>query len=492
MFLTMACTTAALMVTYVRHDRQMKAYTTALTSDLLQIVNVAQQRIPQNSDRKAALEFYSKALKEAGLSSITVALPSGEVVASSNPAQVGKKIPLKKRHAASRENPIQISAELQDVDIDPGVEPKTYTIEFPIVQGEKVLGYVQIRGEMDAVGQLLRKKYLDTLALIVCTMLMGMFAVVYLAFRFTKPIDLLVVGAQQVAQGNLYVSLPQGGSDEIGRLCGTFNQMVERLRQSRELQERLNAAEKLTLLGRFAAVVAHEVRNSLNFINLSIDQIRAKHTDGDALLRKELQRNLQNIKEEIGRLNHLVNDFLSVGRQSPPALAPSDLRTILEEVVSLAEKQGRRQNVEIIADLPKDIPILRLDAAQIKTCFLNILTNAIQAMPSGGKVRITAQTTSGNGDAQFLQLRFRDTGPGIPPEDREKVFTPFYSTKATGFGLGLAITKKIVEDHGGTVFVSSAETPGTVVVIDLPLPNSEDGIPDERRGGRGTKIGIRG
>ena len=178
-----------------------------------------------------------------------------------------------------------------------------------------MLGYVQIKGEMDAVVELLHKKYVDTLALILCTMLMGMFAVVYLAFRFTKPIDLLVVGAQQVAQGNLYVSLPEGGADEIGKLSGTFNQMVERLRQSRELQERLNEAEKLTLLGRFAAVVAHEVRNSLNFINLSIDQIRAKHTDGDVRARTELQRNLQNIKEEIGRLNHLVNDFLSVGRQ---------------------------------------------------------------------------------------------------------------------------------------------------------------------------------
>ena len=143
MFLTMACTTVALMVTYVRHDHQVKAYTSVLTSDLLQIVNVTQQRIPQNSDRTAALKFYSKALKDAGLSLVTVALPSGEVVASSNPAQVGKKIPLKKHRPATKENPIQISAELQDVDIGPGVEPKTYNIEFPIVQGEKALGYVQ-------------------------------------------------------------------------------------------------------------------------------------------------------------------------------------------------------------------------------------------------------------------------------------------------------------------------------------------------------------
>lgn len=481
MFLTLACTTVALMVTYVRHDRQVKAYTTVLTSDLLQIVNVTQQRIPPNSDRKDALEFYSKALKDAGLSSITVALPSGEVVASSNPAQVGKKIPLKKRRPANKQNPIQISAELRDVDIDPTVEPKTYTIEFPLVQGEKVLGYVQIRGEMDAVGALLRKKYVDTLALILCTMLIGMFAVVYLAFRFTKPIDLLVVGAQQVAQGNLYVSLPQGGRDEIGRLSGTFNQMVERLRRSRELQERLNEAEKLTLLGRFAATVAHEVRNSLNFINLSIDQIRAKYTDQDPSARSELQRNLQNIKEEIGRLNHLVNDFLSVGRQVPPARAPCDVHRTLQEAISLVKQQGSRQNVEITADLPPDMPILQLDEAQIKTCFLNILTNAIQAMPNGGEIRISARNTVPDGDAVFLQLRFQDTGPGIPSEDREKVFTPFYSTKATGFGLGLAITKKIVEDHGGRIFVTTAEEPGTVVVMELPkgvpvLGNRDSGL----------------
>ncbi len=478
MFLTMAGTTVALMVTYVRHDRQVKAYTTILTSDLLQIVNVAQQQLPQNSDRNQALEFYSKALRDAGLSSINVALPSGEVVASSNPAQVGKRIPLKKRHPVIKENPIQISAELRDVDIDPNVEQKSYNIEFPIVQGNKVLGYVQIKGEMDAVSSLLRKKYVDTLALIITTMLMGMFAVVYLAFLFTKPIDLLADGAQQVAEGNLYVSLPPAGSDEIGRLSSTFNQMVERLRQNRELQERLNEAEKLSLLGRFSAVVAHEVRNSLNFINLAIDQIRAKHSDGDELARGELQRNLHNIKEEVGRLNHLVNDFLSVGRQMPPALAPCDLRATLEEAVALAEKQGRRQSVNIITKLPQDLPAFRLDAGQIKTCFLNILSNAIQAMPKGGEVIISAQRLTGDRGKEVLQLRFADTGPGVPADDREKVFTPFYSTKATGFGLGLAITKKIAEDHGGRVFIGDGAATGTVLVMELPV--AEHGARDTR------------
>jgi signal transduction histidine kinase len=469
LFLTMVCTSVALMVTYMSHNRQVKAYVAGQTSDLLQIIQIAQERIPQNTDRKQALELYQKGLKDAGLSSI-VALPSGEVVASTNPAQVGKRIPLKKRRAPSKQNPIQISAELHDVDIDPSVEQKPYMIEFPIVQGDKVLGYAQIRGEMDEVGEMLRRIYVVRLAWILCAMLVGIFAVVYLAFRFTKPIDLLVVGARQVAQGNLYVSLPVDRTDEIGKLSETFNQMVERLRQNRELQERLNEAEKLSLLGRFAATVAHEVRNSLNFINLSIDQIRAKHTVGDEHARGELQRNLQNIKEEIGRMNHLVSDFLSAGRQMPPALAPCDLRATLEEAVALAAKQGRRQSVKISTDLPNDLPIFRLDPAQIKTCFLNILTNAIQAMPRGGRVGITAQNVQGSEGGAFLQLRFADTGSGIPPEDREKVFAPFFSTKATGFGLGLAITKKIVEDHGGRIFVTGDEAPGTVMVVELPQP----------------------
>ena len=135
------------------------------------------------------------------------------------------------------------------------------------------------------------------------------------------------------------------------------------------------------------------------------------------------------------------------------------------------------------------MPVLQLDAAQIKTCFLNILTNAIQAMPDGGEVHISAQSITETGGMEFLQLRFADTGPGIPPDEREKVFTPFYSTKATGFGLGLAITKKIVEDHGGRVFVTAGETPGTVVVMELPVP--PDGTRDTRNGTRDAVYGVR-
>jgi nitrogen fixation/metabolism regulation signal transduction histidine kinase len=337
------------------------------------------------------------------------------------------------------------------------------------VQGEKVIGYLLFKLETEELEQLVHRNYVIRLGWTLATMLAGLLAVLYLAFRFTKPINLLVEGAHQVAGGNLYVSLPVTDTDEMGRLAQTFNQMVERLRENRKLQERLNEAEKMSLLGRFAGTVAHEVRNSLNFINLSIDQIRAKSGGGDERAARDLQRNLNNVKEEISRLNRLVNDFLTAGRQAPPQLGPCDLRATLEEAVALVEKQAQVQHVMVDVELPERLGPMQCDAGQLKTCFLNILTNAVQAMPEGGEVRVTGTSTRNRG-VPLLELRFADTGPGVPAEDRERIFAPYFSTKATGFGLGLAITRKIVEDHGGRIYVAKHRTPGLEMVVELPLP----------------------
>ena len=464
MFLTMTAASAILTWAHFQHRRQLMTYVSAEAEYLLTISQLTQQKLPPNVSADQAINTYMKAMTTAGLSSVNMVNPTtGEVVRSTNPGQVGKKIPLKKPRLAAKQQPVTISADLKD--LDPLMsEQRPYVIQFPIVQSGKVIAYAQVHGEADEVEVLLKRWYKERLYSILATMLAGMFAIVYLGFLFTKPIDMLVEGAQQVAKGNLSVSLPATGTDEIGRLTQTFNQMVERLREHRALQERLNEAEKLSLLGRFSATVAHEVRNSLNFINLSIDQIRAKHSDGDEHARRELQRNLGNIKDELSRLNRLVNDFLAAGRQAPPEMAPCDLTTIIREALTLVEKQARRQSISIVVDLPADLPTFRLDAGQIKTCVLNILTNAIQAMPRGGRIQITAQSLPDASAAGLFQMRFADTGPGIPPDEREKIFTPFYSTKATGFGLGLAITKKIVEDHGGRVYVSENSTPGVAPV----------------------------
>ncbi len=469
MFLITASTSAILMVAYIQHNRRIKAYVAGQTSDLVEIIALTQASIPAKADRSQALSEYLSSLKGAGLSSINVMSPTGEVVASTNPHQIGKKIRLRRRRSKTKEGPIQITAQLRDIDSDTPAGQQHYDIRFPIIQGEKVIGYVQVGGEMDEFSAMLNHVYFLWLIWILFTMVAGMLAIVYLAFRFTKPIDLLVEGANKVAQGNLYVSIPEGRTDEMGLLAHTFNQMAERLRDARELQKRLNEAEKSSLLGHFAATVAHEVRNSLNFLNLSIDQIRAKRRLADQTPNQELLASLGNMKDEITRLDRLVNDFLAVGRQTPPQIAPCDLRATVEQAVSLVEKQAKQQGIRIASSLPSDWPALQADAAQLKTCFLNILTNSVQAMPHGGSIHIEGKRLPGaKGDGR-LQLQFRDTGPGIPEEDRDKVFAPYFSTKATGFGLGLAITRKIIEDHNGRVYVLHQEVPGTEMVVELPV-----------------------
>ena len=470
MFFTMTCTGAILTWNYVNHRREILNYVAGETSRLLTFSQLAQTQIPPKTSEDDALKIYQKKLEDLGLVSVSTTSTEGKVVASTIPGQIGKKIPIKKRRLETRKDPVRLPAEFPELDPYPSIDQTAFVIQYPLVLGDKVIGYAVIKGESEQVTTLSRLWYKQRLYWILGTMLAALCVVLYLAFLFTKPIEQLVAGAQQVAAGNLYMSLPSSGTDEMGRLAQTFNQMVERLREHRALQERLNEAEKLSLLGRFAATVAHEVRNSLNFINLSIDQIRAKHLNGDDRAARVMEQNLANIKDEISRLNHLVNDVLTAGRQAPPTLVPCDLKATLTEALALVERQARNQNIKIKLDLAQELPIFRLDSAQIKTCFLNILTNAIQAMPLGGRIHVSAAITETPEPAEFLQLHFTDTGPGIPPAEREKVFAPFYSTRATGFGLGLAITKKIIEDHAGRVFVDSGDTPGTDLVIQLPFP----------------------
>ena len=448
MFVTMACTGAILTWNYFQHRREILDYVSKEASRLLTVSQLAQTQIPAKTNVDDALKIYQKKLEDLGLSSVSTTSTEGKVVASTNPGQVGKKIPIKKRHLETKKDPVRLPAEFPELEAFPSNEQTAFTIQYPLVVGDKVIGYAVIKGESDQVAALSRMWYRQRLIWILGTMLAALCVVLYLAFRFTKPVDQLVRGARQVAAGNLYVALPASGPDEIGRLAQTFNQMVERLRENRELQERLNEAEKLSLLGRFAATVAHEVRNSLNFINLTIDQIRAKHQDSDDRPARDLQRNLVNIKDEISRLNHLVNDVLAAGRQAPPTLAPCDLKATLTEALALVGRQARNQGIQVKLDLALDLPIFQLDSAQMKTCFLNILTNAIQAMPGGGQVRIFAVTTSELNGAGDLQFTLPTPGPAFPLPTGKRFLPPFTRPKPQALAWGWPSLRRSLRTTG--------------------------------------------
>ena len=281
--------------------------------------------------------------------------------------------------------------------------------------------------------------------------------------RFTRPITELGQAAARVTSGDLDFKVSASGPEEVRALSSTFNEMLAGLRRNRELEDQLQRAERSAVVGRLASGIAHEIRNPLNFINLSIDHIREKFAPQGNGDRAEYTQILTTIKDELARLNRLVSDFLSYGR--PAKLKPREIDTqsLIEEVRTLVAAQSEQQNVKInIIQNGNGNSKVQGDAEQLKTCFSNLMINAIQAMPQGGALDITVSPNS-----SLVKIDFADTGVGIESEALQQIFEPYYSTKDTGIGLGLPLTKKIIEEHGGQIAVESEISKGTMFTVTL-------------------------
>jgi signal transduction histidine kinase len=282
--------------------------------------------------------------------------------------------------------------------------------------------------------------------------------------RFTRPVTELSQAAQRVTAGDLGFELPVSGPEEISRLSGTFNEMIVGLRRNRDLEEQLQRAERSAVVGRLASGIAHEIRNPLNFINLSIDYLKEKFAPQTGDPRAEYTRILTTIKDELARLNRLVTDFLSYGRPAKLKLREVDARTLIEEVRTLVAAQSEQQSVTInIQQNGNGDAVLQADAELLKTCFSNLMINAVQAMPDGGTLNVTLSPNS-----SLVEVEFADNGPGIASDALEQIFEPYYSTKDTGIGLGLPLTKKIIEEHGGQISVKSEPESGATFTVVLP------------------------
>jgi signal transduction histidine kinase len=235
----------------------------------------------------------------------------------------------------------------------------------------------------------------------------------------------------------------------------------------------LQRAERSAVVGRLASGIAHEIRNPLNFINLSIDHLQASFAPKEESMRAPYAHILTTIKDELARLNRLVTDFLSYGRPAKLKVRELDARVLIEEVRDLVRAKADEQGVKI--DIARngaghaDIhTLIQGDAEQIKTCFSNLMINAVQAMPGGGELQVTMRPVDSHPANPHLEIEFADTGSGILPENLGQIFEPYFSTKETGIGLGLPLTKKIIEEHGGQITVASEVGAGTTFTVTLP------------------------
>jgi signal transduction histidine kinase len=236
--------------------------------------------------------------------------------------------------------------------------------------------------------------------------------------------------------------------------------LYENLRESyaalARAQEQLIQQERLAALGQLAAVVAHEVRNPLGVVFNSLGSLRRMlQPHGDPKMLLDI------IGEEADRLNRIVGDLLDFARPAPAALRPEPLDRVVDDA---AQSAGIGSRIRFERDVAPDLPPVPMDARLMRQAILNLLTNAVQAMPAGGSLTISARL---DGDA--VRLEIADTGSGIPEEERPRIFEPFFTTRPTGTGLGLAVVKRILDDHHATITVEAGDPRGSRFVVRLPV-----------------------
>jgi len=223
-------------------------------------------------------------------------------------------------------------------------------------------------------------------------------------------------------------------------------------------------SDPYTELAELAGGFIHEIKNHLSTFGLNLQLLAEDFNDPQTQRERRAFERVQRLQNECERLVEVSNDFLRFSRIEELNLQPSDLLSVLEELIDFFGPMARNSNIKVNRYLPSDLPPVYLDSEIFKQAMLNLLLNAEQAMPKGGEITIQATIAPEN-----LTLNLIDTGKGISAEGLEKIFKPFYSTRPGGTGLGLPTTKKIIEAHGGTIGAQSEPGKGTKFSIRLPL-----------------------
>jgi signal transduction histidine kinase len=234
----------------------------------------------------------------------------------------------------------------------------------------------------------------------------------------------------------------------------------ERTLALKDAQEKMMQQEKLAAIGKLAGTVGHELRNPLGVISNSIYYLTLKLPAVD----EKIKKHLKIIQEESAAANKIISDLLDFARSKPDESCMVDIPGLLKETLERVQKP---KNIKITTSFEKELPGTRLDPRKMQQAFQNIIVNAFQAMPDGGGLEISAKL-----DKDMITIAFKDTGVGISKENLQKLFEPLFSTKVKGIGLGLVITKEIVENYKGKVEVESVAGAGSTFTIILPITTS--------------------
>jgi len=340
----------------------------------------------------------------------------------------------------------------------------TREVSLPLVLDKADFGTIRV-----AVSTLLIRNDLEAAlreaAVSAALLLLASVIVATVLARWTlRPILLIRAGLARLGRGET-LTLPQEG--EYSDLGESFNVVSARLAQE-EAAGRLSRAtisKRLAALGRVSSGIAHEVKNPLNAMGIHLELLKMQLADGAPEDMSEARDHVNVLSQQMRRLDEVVGGFLTFARPDQLALAPVSMHALIEEMLPVISAEAGKTGVDVAVECPPDLPPVLGDAGQLHQAFLNLAINACQAMPDGGRLRIAAKRA----DPWQLEVVIEDTGTGIAPENLDKIFNLYFTTKPGGSGVGLALVYRTVHLHDGDIEVQSVAGHGTTFRITLPL-----------------------
>ena len=326
---------------------------------------------------------------------------------------------------------------------------------LPDIQGAPV-GRLAILRSYEAANQQIVALRRNISLLWLLSMLAGVALTYATARRIVDPVKKLDSAAAKVAARNYDCEVSVEGEDELGRLAATFNAMCASIRQARE---ELIRSERIGVVGRLAASIVHDLRNPLASIYGGAEMLMDSR-----LSDTQVRRLARNMYDASCRIQQMLQDLLDLGRVGSSRRQRADLKEVVSRAVETLSLKAEAQSVRIALDIPEDLPA-DLDPRRIERVVANLIGNALEAMPQGGEITVSAAR-----EADSALVMVRDTGPGIPAEIRDRLFQPFATShKGNGMGLGLALSRQAVLDHGGEMWAEPGPGPGACFVFRLPL-----------------------
>ena len=283
----------------------------------------------------------------------------------------------------------------------------------------------------------------------------------WIAARVSRPIEQLAHAAEEVASGNWDARAPERGRDEIGMLARSFNHMTAQLATQRE---QLVQSERVAAWRELARRLAHELKNPLFPLQLTVENLTRARALPEAEFDEVFRESTATLSAEIANLKAIIGRFSDFSKMPKPELERVDARDVLERVRSLYEGVANREaKIDFEMKIASGLMPLMVDPELLHRALSNLVLNAMDAMPNGGRLMLSAQPVG-----EKIEIRVADTGDGLTPEECERLFTPYYTTKLHGTGLGLAIVQSVVADHNGAIAVESRAGGGATFIITLP------------------------